>query len=76
MTGPEHYHEAERLLDLAEEMARGGHDHAEAMAVSNAQVHATLAQSAATALVMGDNGSTPLRVYDEWAAVAGPGATS
>jgi len=39
MTGPEHYAEAERLLDLADEMA-----------VSDAQVHATLALAAATAL--------------------------
>jgi len=46
MTGPEHYREAERLLDLADEMARGGHDHAETMAVGNAQVHATLALAA------------------------------
>lgn len=51
MTGPEHYREAERCLDLAEDQARSGHDHSEAMALVNAQVHATLALAAATALI-------------------------
>ena len=46
MTGPEHYREAERLLVLADDQARGGHDHSEAMALAGAQVHATLALAA------------------------------
>lgn len=47
MTGSEHYREAERLLDLAEDQACGGYDHSEAMALAAAQVHATLALAAA-----------------------------
>ena len=72
MTGPEHYAKAERLAQVAE-------GDTPQLAIANAalaQVHAMLALAAATALVMGDNGSTPLRAYDEWAAVAGPEAVS
>jgi hypothetical protein len=42
MTGPEHYREAERLLGVAEEP--------EDIRLAEAQVHATLALAAATAL--------------------------
>ena len=44
MTGPEHYKEAERLIDLADEGAADWQPLA-----AEAQVHATLALAAATA---------------------------
>jgi mannose/cellobiose epimerase-like protein (N-acyl-D-glucosamine 2-epimerase family) len=47
MTGPEHFREAERLL-LAEWPASGREDRQ--IAVATAQVHATLALAAATAI--------------------------
>ncbi|WP_445520521.1 hypothetical protein [Streptomyces sp. NEAU-174] len=47
MTGPEHYREAERLLAEADNIAEQGGDMGEMIAA--AQVHATLAQAAATA---------------------------
>lgn len=48
MNGPEHYLEAERLIDLAHQPGLpGGSVRAEAIA--QAQVHATLALAAATA---------------------------
>lgn len=51
MTGPEHYAEAERLLALADRHTRGV-TYAEewALTLSAAQVHATLALAAATAV--------------------------
>lgn len=50
MTGPEHYREAERLVDQAHHFAYGdGGDTAVGAALAaEAQVHATLAQVAAT----------------------------
>lgn len=55
MTGPEHYREAERLADQANDL----NDHNPAVAAAlaaEAQAHATLALAAATALgVGGDN---------------------
>ena len=48
MTGPEHYSYAEQLLDEAGD-AENGSDH-ERYLVAAAQVHATLALAAATAL--------------------------
>jgi len=56
MTGPEHYREAERLTAIAraEGGASGGlyswHETQPAMILAEAQVHATLAVAAATAL--------------------------
>lgn len=57
MNGPEHYREAERYLQLAEQemadAAKGGARHIEAsiplvtVALAGAQVHATLASAAA-----------------------------
>lgn len=47
MTGPEHYREAERLLDTSDPHAGGGIRMATRAAL--AQVHATLALAAATA---------------------------
>lgn len=49
MTGPEHYREAEQILDRAEDSAMGESDAWYANAMAAAQVHATLALAAATA---------------------------
>jgi hypothetical protein len=70
MTGPEHYREAERLAKLASDYDGLPNNH-HIQAGQLSQAHATLALAAATALVMGDNGNTPLRAYDAWAEVAG-----
>lgn len=48
MTGPEHYLEAERLLDLASTTIPED-EPAQAAVTARAQVHATLALTAATA---------------------------
>jgi hypothetical protein len=56
MTGPEHYREAERLTAIAraEGGASGGlyswHETQPALILAEAQIHATLAVAAATAL--------------------------
>lgn len=47
MTGPEHYREAEGLLDALQELRHD--DLARTEVVARAQVHATLALAAATA---------------------------
>ena len=48
MSGPEHYREAERVLDFAEENALENSAEWYANAMTAAQVHATLALAAAT----------------------------
>ena len=60
MTGPEHYREAERLLDLAPDQ----------MLVARAQVHATLALAAAAAIGSSD---LPSGDWDDWRFVASAG---
>jgi len=51
MTGPEHYAEAERLLAVADRHARGvTYDQEWTLPLTAAQVHATLALAAATAV--------------------------
>ena len=51
MTEPEHYAEAERLLALADRHARGvAYDQEWTLTLTAAQVHATLAFAAATAV--------------------------
>ncbi|MET8978509.1 hypothetical protein ABZX85_23115 [Streptomyces sp. NPDC004539] len=53
MTGPEHYHEAERLLAVAadsSETTYAGENPEADRTIAEAQVHATLALAAATAL--------------------------
>jgi len=67
MTGPEHYREAERLLaELISINPGGGEMHrASEVALAAAQVHATLALSAATAL------STSDAEIRAWATTAG-----
>jgi hypothetical protein len=49
MTGPEHYREAERLLAAQAKSGRAGFPD-DPRALAKAQVHATLALAAATAL--------------------------
>lgn len=70
-TGPEHYREAEQLLsqaacDFLSEGIQPTH------AFAAAQVHATLALAAATALNdhSHDEGGMPLEDYDAWVKVA------
>ena len=51
MTGPEHYAEAERLLALADRHAKGvTYEQEWTLTLTAAQVHATLAVAAATAV--------------------------
>lgn len=81
MTGPQHYTEAERLLALVADWSRprlGQVPHqaliAPADIVANlaaAQVHATLAQAAATALALA--GQFTLADSDAWQNAAGSG---
>lgn len=74
MTGPGHYSEAERLLvhtdrSVVDQFGAGAECARQQLAA--AQVHATLALAAATALVMGDNGATPVSTHLAWRKVAG-----
>ncbi|MFF9554544.1 hypothetical protein ACF1DY_01750 [Streptomyces albus] len=62
MTGPEHYREAERLLR---------DQYRTAQSIAEAQVHATLALAAATALVDETPRSDSHSEYRAWAEVAG-----
>jgi len=64
MTGPEHYQHAEELLDLASDDEVG--DPVEAYRLAAAQVHATLALAAATALNSGGGDGLPADDYDAW----------
>jgi hypothetical protein len=55
MTGPEHYAEAERLIALARTDRQGLYAHTTdpyAKMLADAQIHATLALAAATALAV------------------------
>ncbi len=76
MTGPEHYIEAERLLQSMK-TDRGALliDEGTAEVLAAAQVHATLASAAATALGVPLDGETdsgmPQRDAEAWWAVAG-----
>ena len=79
MTGPGHYLEAEKCIGWAE----GEHDRDKRTSLqARAQVHATLALAAATALNDTDpqHGGMPVRDWDAWRAVASlnppPGVTS
>ncbi|MFE2556025.1 hypothetical protein ACFXGT_08305 [Streptomyces sp. NPDC059352] len=74
MTGPEHYREAERLLaqDRAEGLEGTYFFRPESLAA--AQVHATLALAAATAMQAGVDGCEPgmdPAEYDAWCSAAG-----
>ena len=72
MTGPEHYREAEQMLTdgpgcQCEHSCCVHHQ----TLIAEAQVHATLALAAATALAQSIAGLTPLAEFREWADVAG-----
>ena len=69
MTGPDHFREAEKILELT-----SLEDHYRNYHLQAAQVHATLALAAATALVAGDDGRTGLSDYDAWSEVASTAA--
>lgn len=72
MTGPEHYREAERRLLMAWEEDRQPGDVAHL--VAEAQVHATLALTAATAMQAGVDGTEPgmgSGEFHEWYVAAG-----
>lgn len=62
MTGPEHYKAAERLLAEAVDSVAGGDPAPELLAA--AQVHATLALTAATALCW--HADMPVMDSDNW----------
>lgn len=69
MTGPEHYTRAEQLLREVRDGHAEGTD--VAVIVAAAQVHATLAQAAATALYShengeGEGGGQPMHDYNAW----------
>lgn len=74
MTGPEHYSEAERLIkglktDTGAVYVEDGNE----QVIALAQVHATLALAAATALNdnAADAGGLPLEDFNAWAEAAG-----
>ncbi|MFE9845831.1 hypothetical protein [Streptomyces goshikiensis] len=75
MTGPEHYREAERLLGLATDNDGDFSVTGEftAALVTGAQVHATLALAAATALIDETPRSDCFANYQAWQTVAGAG---
>ncbi len=50
MTGPDHYRKAEELLGKAEELLEAAESAGATWSLQQAQVHATLALAAATAL--------------------------
>jgi len=70
MTGPEHYREAERLLTMAHRFTYGdANDPATGAALAaEAQAHATLALTAATAMQAGVDGAEPGMGSPEFAA--------
>ncbi|WP_330349237.1 hypothetical protein [Streptomyces sp. NBC_00582] len=82
MTGPEHYREAERLTEQSKtwanaDMGRKAHLSSEEriayrMAdLAEAQVHATLAQAAATAMSGTESGGMARVDFNAWDGVAG-----
>lgn len=74
MTGPEHYQEAERLLDKADNIPRPANYNDIQGLLLGAQVHAALALAAATAMsapVDGDSGGLTVNEWRAWNRVAG-----
>jgi len=65
MTGPEHYREAEKLLAHADVAIDEGYSDRAGLMHAEAQVHATLALAAATALNDG-NGGLPAADFATW----------
>ena len=72
MTGPEHYREAEQLIKQANKIMDGFPGEQYAQTVATAQVHATLALAAATAMGLPD---LPSGDWDDWRFVASAGHT-
>ncbi|WP_329308407.1 hypothetical protein [Streptomyces microflavus] len=73
MTGPEHYREAERLIETAADILRP-HDEGPCEAdrvLAAAQVHATLALAAATALISEKPRGGSFDAYQAWESAAG-----
>ena len=68
MTGPEHYREAERDLDAACRASDKGRNEDAVFWHQSAQVHATLALAAATAV--SDHGVMPVPDADAWITAA------
>jgi hypothetical protein len=74
MTGPEHYREAERLLTEAATEGAEGTYFVRPESLAAAQVHATLALTAATAMQAAVDGSEPgmgSAEFSEWYQAAG-----
>ncbi|MFE2407016.1 hypothetical protein ACFXDE_01595 [Kitasatospora sp. NPDC059408] len=72
MTGPEHYHEAEQLLADVRKIPTLNDETSPAavLLIAEAQVHATLALAAATALVDEKPRSGSFAEYRAWRKVA------
>lgn len=70
-TGPDHYRTAEDLLVQADELAAEYGGEAGQMLIAAAQVHATLALAAATALVDDKPRSDSFATYRDWQKAAG-----
>ena len=71
MTGPENYREAENCLDIARRVTDRGRGEDATFWQREAQVHATLALAAATALGHeGADGTMPSRDRAQWFAAA------
>ena len=78
MTGPEHYRMAEKRMEFASKVARPGSGHTDedatrlvGLSLQRAQVHATLALAAATALGReGAGRMLPSKDRDAWFAAA------
>jgi len=73
MTGPEHYREAERLLAVADVYDEDGAWATAKARRAEAQVHATLALAAATALIAPQGAGRSIDVQ-QWINAAGGGA--
>lgn len=69
MTGPEHYQYAQQLLENAGDEEGFGSD-AERFYLAKAQVHATLALAAATAVTATAQGQMSVNDGDAWERVA------
>lgn len=70
MTGPQHYAEAERLLAVCAGNQRGSR--LDAMCTAAANVHATLALAAATALAACQAAAQPSGELDAWRKALAP----
>ena len=77
MSGPDHYRMAEEMMEFAHKGARPDSGHSDeaatrlvGLSLQRAQVHATLALAAATALAAQVNGTLPEKDRVAWFAVA------